>query len=490
MYDNSFHSDDLIEIRRQMDEQEEEDRLAENKQTKFGPVAEDRIQKVERIAKRFKLIVDKYGIKDSLNSMQEENLDSAERLLTKIESWVLFDTGYPTALMYQGLRYDAWDGNNRLVIIDAPTLGSPKHMHAFDFSGKGLKFSYYRSESADKSMAEFKRRTENTNAKAPTLITPKHSSPAPPVSAEKKTDKPVVVAQTKPNTAKPKLNSYGKVIYEPDPIDVAKLDLLGIDTSQLQMAYQDQSPKMEGFGGCRYKVMYNGVFMGYFGIQRQDGKMREEGEVEQFKNAYAGKDPIFLNAINSGKLWKFAIEADQDNFGDPDFLTMLLQGGFPNSQYDGMTGAMLISGAVLDVSGSLPGMSVGMVNLVRMMRAEAKANAGGKGKVEEVKKEVVHKTQTQTELPEHAVTVRDYAKNNNGNAQPGFKGNARFSNDGRGGGQILPEYDKAGNKITYSEYDVYPFKKGVNRGTERVVIGTDGNAYYTYNHYLTFIKMP
>ena len=501
MYDNSFHSGDLIELRRQMDEQEEEERINKSNQKKLAPFSEDRIQKVERISKRFKLIVDKYGIKDSLNSMYEADLDAAERLLTKIEDWVLFDSGYPTALMYQGLRYDAWDGNNRLVIIDAPSLGSPKHMHAFDFTGKGLKFSYYRSESADKSMTVFKARTENTNAKAPTLIIPKHSSATPTVVAEKKADKPVVVAQAKPNTAKPKLNSHGRVIYEPDPIDVAKLDLLGIDTSQLQMIYEDQSPKLEGFGGCKYKVMYNGVYMGYFGIQRQDGKMREEGEVEQFRNAYAGKDAIFLNAVNSGKLWKFAIDADQDNFGDPDFLTMLLQGGFPNSKYDGLSGAMLISGAVLDVSGSLPGMSVGMVNLVRMMRAEAKGNVGGKGKVEmnadkvneledQKKKGIVEQTKSQTVLPEHAIGVRDFAKNNNGKAQPGYKGNAKFANDGRGEGEILPEYDGAGNEIVYSEYDVYPFNKGVNRGNERVVIGTDGNAYYTYNHYLTFIKMP
>ncbi len=51
---------------------------------------------------------------------------------------------------------------------------------------------------------------------------------------------------------------------------------------------------------------------------------------------------------------------------------------------------------------------------------------------------------------------------------------------------MLPETTSSGNPITYKEYDVNPRVEGVNRGTERVVIGSDGRAYYTNDHYQTF----
>ena len=43
---------------------------------------------------------------------------------------------------------------------------------------------------------------------------------------------------------------------------------------------------------------------------------------------------------------------------------------------------------------------------------------------------------------------------------PGYKGNAAFANDGRGGGEVLPAADGSGNAITYKEWDVEPFQKG------------------------------
>ncbi|WP_442985505.1 ribonuclease domain-containing protein [Serpentinicella sp. ANB-PHB4] len=58
-----------------------------------------------------------------------------------------------------------------------------------------------------------------------------------------------------------------------------------------------------------------------------------------------------------------------------------------------------------------------------------------------------------------------------------------FKNDGRGGGQVLPK------KTTYREYDVNRYIKGQNRGGERVVIGKDGSAWYTNDHYKTFTRI-
>jgi RHS repeat-associated protein len=76
-----------------------------------------------------------------------------------------------------------------------------------------------------------------------------------------------------------------------------------------------------------------------------------------------------------------------------------------------------------------------------------------------------------------------------GEPPPGYQGGRRFLNDGRGGGEVLPKTDAAGNRITYKEYDVNPSSQGVNRGAERIVRGSDGSAYYTDTHYKTFTKI-
>lgn len=64
-----------------------------------------------------------------------------------------------------------------------------------------------------------------------------------------------------------------------------------------------------------------------------------------------------------------------------------------------------------------------------------------------------------------------------------------FSNDGRAGGQFLPQKDAFVNPVTYKEYDVNPYTQGQNRGCERGVIGSDGKAYYTNSHYSTFTEI-
>lgn len=62
---------------------------------------------------------------------------------------------------------------------------------------------------------------------------------------------------------------------------------------------------------------------------------------------------------------------------------------------------------------------------------------------------------------------------------PGYKGGRVFENtQGR-----LPETPG----VTYKEWDVNPYVKGVNRGPERIVTGSDGSAYWTGDHYDTFL---
>lgn len=67
---------------------------------------------------------------------------------------------------------------------------------------------------------------------------------------------------------------------------------------------------------------------------------------------------------------------------------------------------------------------------------------------------------------------------------PGYKGGSVFKNlEGR-----LPVADGAGNSISYREWDVNPYVKGVDRGPERLVTGSDGSAYYTGDHYGSLLQ--
>jgi guanyl-specific ribonuclease Sa len=71
---------------------------------------------------------------------------------------------------------------------------------------------------------------------------------------------------------------------------------------------------------------------------------------------------------------------------------------------------------------------------------------------------------------------------------PGYKGKTPFANDGREGSQMLPGETSGGDPITYREWDVNPNVKGVDRGGERIVTGSDGSAYYTNDHYQWFTQ--
>lgn len=68
---------------------------------------------------------------------------------------------------------------------------------------------------------------------------------------------------------------------------------------------------------------------------------------------------------------------------------------------------------------------------------------------------------------------------------PGTKGGLTWQN--RGGD--LPRTEPGGNKITYQEWDVNPKQRGQGRDAERIVTGSDGSAWYTGDHYTSFIRM-
>jgi metalloendopeptidase OMA1, mitochondrial len=91
-------------------------------------------------------------------------------------------------------------------------------------------------------------------------------------------------------------------------------------------------------------------------------------------------------------------------------------------------------------------------------------------------------------VPRRVLQVLEYVEKNN-RAPEGYEGGRTFLNLGKGGDQSLPNFDANANTIKYREWDVNPHVEGKNRGAERLVTGSDGRAYYTSDHYRTFIRI-
>ena len=72
-----------------------------------------------------------------------------------------------------------------------------------------------------------------------------------------------------------------------------------------------------------------------------------------------------------------------------------------------------------------------------------------------------------------------------GEAPPGFRGGTPFHNNEH----LLPPRTSAGASVRYREWDVHPWVRGRNRGAERLVTGSDGSAYYTADHYQSFVRV-
>jgi ribonuclease T1 len=70
-------------------------------------------------------------------------------------------------------------------------------------------------------------------------------------------------------------------------------------------------------------------------------------------------------------------------------------------------------------------------------------------------------------------------------APQGYVGGRIFQNRE----QILPKINAKGIKINYQEWDVHKKEARKNRGAERLVTSEDHHAYYTSNHYKSFIKI-
>ncbi|MDQ2719294.1 MAG: hypothetical protein M3Z26_05970 [Bacteroidota bacterium] len=91
---------------------------------------------------------------------------------------------------------------------------------------------------------------------------------------------------------------------------------------------------------------------------------------------------------------------------------------------------------------------------------------------------------TDVVIPQKVYVVLKYIRANH-RAMDGYVGGRIFTNREK----IVPETDANGNTIQYQEWDVNPKVEGQNRGTERILTGSDGRAWYTNDHYQTFIEI-
>lgn len=68
---------------------------------------------------------------------------------------------------------------------------------------------------------------------------------------------------------------------------------------------------------------------------------------------------------------------------------------------------------------------------------------------------------------------------------PGTRGGNTFRNVER----RLPLTSASGARLTYQEWDVNPKERGRSRDAERIVTASDGSAWYTKDHYRSFIQI-
>ncbi len=87
-------------------------------------------------------------------------------------------------------------------------------------------------------------------------------------------------------------------------------------------------------------------------------------------------------------------------------------------------------------------------------------------------------------VPAKVGKVLDYVDEHH-KAMEGYEGGRTFGNFER----LLPQKDEKGRSIKYHEWDVNPLRRGVNRGVQRLITGSNNSAYYTDDHYKTFKKI-
>jgi ribonuclease T1 len=88
------------------------------------------------------------------------------------------------------------------------------------------------------------------------------------------------------------------------------------------------------------------------------------------------------------------------------------------------------------------------------------------------------------EIPQKVYTVLQYVTTHH-KPMEGYVGGKEFKNREK----RLPEMTTENKTIDYQEWDVNPKIFGQNRGVERLITGNDNSAWFTANHYQSFIKI-
>lgn len=109
--------------------------------------------------------------------------------------------------------------------------------------------------------------------------------------------------------------------------------------------------------------------------------------------------------------------------------------------------------------------------------------------------ENIEQTSTSANTPLHSINPEDsipsYVRSTyqfiqkHGDAPHGYYGGRSFQNREK----RLPQRSKNGTPVQYREWDVHPRRDGIDRGAERLVTGSDGSAWYTADHYRSFIHI-
>lgn len=96
----------------------------------------------------------------------------------------------------------------------------------------------------------------------------------------------------------------------------------------------------------------------------------------------------------------------------------------------------------------------------------------------------LNKKEKNKDIPQKVYVVLQYIRANH-HAMEGHVGGRVFTNREK----IVPNADTHGAPIHYQEWDVNPKIQGQNRGSERILTGSDGRAWYTNDHYQTFTEI-
>ena len=143
--------------------------------------------------------------------------------------------------------------------------------------------------------------------------------------------------------------------------------------------------------------------------------------------------------------------------------------------------AQLITGIVI---GLILGLFIGKQVFVPTQNQNNTASSIQSRSSNDGAKKVSYDTGGDSVIPQKVYTVLKYILANH-QPMPGYVGGRVFTNREK----IVPTTDSTGKTIDYQEWDVNPKVEGQNRGTERILTGSDGRAWYTNDHYQTFTQI-